>query len=59
MNQPIVYIDESGFAQEMPRRYGYASVGQGCFGQQNLGGEMTYQHHWCITIGLITHGDFS
>lgn len=29
---PLVYIDESGFAQDMPRRYGYAHKGQRCEG---------------------------
>lgn len=36
-NQPIVYIDESGFADHMPRRYGYAPIGHQCFGVQNWG----------------------
>jgi hypothetical protein len=29
---PIIYIDESGFALDMPRRYGYAKKGQRCYG---------------------------
>ena len=28
----IVYVDESGFAHDMPRRHGYAAVGQRCYG---------------------------
>ena len=28
----IVYIDESGFATDMPRTHGYAPVGKRCFG---------------------------
>jgi transposase len=28
----IIYIDESGFAKDMPRTHGYASKGQACFG---------------------------
>ena len=28
----IVYLDESGFAQCMPRLYGYAKVGSRCYG---------------------------
>ena len=36
MERAIVYIDESGFANDMPRRYGYAPMGQACYGQ----------HHW-------------
>lgn len=36
MNQKtIVYIDESGFAYDMPRRYGYARVGERCVGKHN------------------------
>ena len=29
----LVWIDESGFAQDMPRRFGYAPVGQRCHGR--------------------------
>ena len=32
---PIVYIDESGFAQDMPRTHGYAPVGKRCFGKHD------------------------
>ncbi|WP_320410346.1 IS630 family transposase [Candidatus Hamiltonella defensa] len=28
----LVYLDESGFAHDMPRLYGYATRGQRCFG---------------------------
>lgn len=28
----IVYLDESGFVQDMPRLHGYAPIGQRCFG---------------------------
>ena len=31
----IVYIDESGFATDMPRTHGYASIGERCFGVHN------------------------
>jgi transposase len=31
----IVYLDESGFALDMPRDYGYSAIGQRCFGQQD------------------------
>lgn len=31
----IIYIDESGFAHDMPRRHGYAPVGKRCFGNQD------------------------
>lgn len=30
--RPIVYIDESGFAHDMPRTHGYAPRGQRCVG---------------------------
>lgn len=28
----IVYIDESGFAHDMPRTHGYSPAGQRCYG---------------------------
>ena len=31
----IVYIDESGFAHDMPRTRGYALRGQRCYGKHN------------------------
>ncbi|WP_422824410.1 transposase [Xenorhabdus bharatensis] len=30
--KPIVYLDESGFAQSMPRTHGYSAKGRCCFG---------------------------
>ena len=30
--RPIVYIDESGFAHDMPRTHGYAAIGERCYG---------------------------
>ena len=32
---PIVYLDESGFAQSMPRLYGYAPKGSRCYGEHD------------------------
>lgn len=32
---PIVYIDESGFAHDMPRTHGYAPIGKRCYGNQD------------------------
>ena len=32
---PIVYLDESGFAQEMPRTHGYSKKGTRCYGTQD------------------------
>ena len=34
-HRTIVYIDESGFAHDMPRRHGYALAGQRCHGVHN------------------------
>ena len=31
-NRPIVYIDESGFAHDMPRTHGYSEKGKRCSG---------------------------
>ncbi len=31
----IVYIDESGFAHDMPRTHGYVLAGKRCFGTHN------------------------
>ena len=31
----IAYLDESGFAQDMPRTHGYSKRGQRCFGPHN------------------------
>ncbi len=33
----IVYIDESGFAHDMPRTHGYALKGKRCYGKHNWG----------------------
>ncbi len=33
----IVYLDESGFAHDMPRTHGYALKGQRCYGTQDWG----------------------
>jgi hypothetical protein len=35
--QPITYIDESGFAHDMPRTHGYSLRGERCFGVQDWG----------------------
>lgn len=34
---PIVSIDESGFAEDMPRTHGYALKGERCYGKQDWG----------------------
>jgi transposase len=35
IGKDIVYLDESGFAVDSPRRYGYSTVGQRCYGDHN------------------------
>ncbi|WP_316359811.1 IS630 family transposase [Candidatus Neptunichlamydia sp. REUL1] len=37
LGKPIVYIDESGFAHDMPRTHGYSKIGQRCFGTHDWG----------------------
>ena len=34
-NRVLSYVDESGFAFDMPRRYGYSTVGDRCYGTYN------------------------
>lgn len=34
-NKPVVYLDESGFAHDMPRTHGYAAIGKRCVGKQD------------------------
>jgi hypothetical protein len=34
-NTPIIHIDGSGFAHDMPRTHGYAPVGVRCFGRRD------------------------
>ena len=35
--RPLVFIDESGFAHDMPRLHGYAIKGSRCFGSHDWG----------------------
>lgn len=35
--KPIVYIDESGFAHDMPRTHGYSDKGKRCYGKHDWG----------------------
>jgi len=51
MRIPLIYIDESGFSEDMPRTFGYAPEGARCFGQ----------HDWSAkkrtnSIGALTGG---
>ena len=34
---PIVYLDESGFSNDMPRTHGYSRKGVKCYGKQDWG----------------------
>ena len=34
---PLVWLDESGFAHDMPRTHGYSPKGMRCYGEQNWG----------------------
>jgi transposase len=35
MSIPLIYIDESGFSEDMPRIFGYAPEGVRCFGKHD------------------------
>jgi transposase len=35
LGNPIVYLDESGFAVDMPRTHGYAQIGKRCYGSSD------------------------
>jgi transposase len=37
VQRPIIYIDESGFAHDMPRTHGYRAKGLRCFGKKDWG----------------------
>ena len=57
--RPLVYLDESGFAHDMPRTHGYAPVNQRCFGihdwqakgRTNVIGALCGS--WLITVSLF------
>ncbi len=49
--RPIVYVDESGFAVDMPRRYGYAAKGTRCMGVWNW-----YERGRVNVIGALLNG---
>ncbi len=36
MRLPLIYMDESGFAENMPRMFGYASAGMRCVGKYDV-----------------------
>ena len=33
--RPIIYVDESGFAKDMPRLHDYSSIGTRCYGKKD------------------------
>jgi len=49
VNKAVVYIDESGFQEDMPRLYGYALRGQRCFSK----GPITYQRRTNVIGALL------
>ena len=53
MNQPIVYVDESGFAHDMPRRQGYSPIGKRGFGRQNWGAKGRTNVIGALLSGLL------
>lgn len=58
--KPIVYIDESGFAHDMPRTHGYSDKGKRCYGTHDWGAKGRTNAigaligSTIIAIGLIT-----
>jgi transposase len=53
MNQPLVYVDESGLAHDMPRRPGYSPIGTRCFGRQNWGAKGRTNVIGALLSGLL------
>jgi transposase len=50
---PIVYLDESGFAFDIPRTHGYSIIGQRCYGEQDW-----HARGRTNVIGAITGKEF-
>ena len=59
--KPIVYLDESGFAKDMPRTHGYSKRGTRCYGKHdwhargrvNVIGAMNASQKGLMTLGLF------
>ncbi|NJO15842.1 MAG: transposase [Thioploca sp.] len=49
----MVYVDESGFAHDRPRRHGYSPVGQRCFGQLDWGAKGRTNVIGALLSGLL------
>jgi len=55
----LVYIDESGFAHDMPRLHGYSAKGQRCFGKHDWGSKGRTNVIGALLLGtLLTLGLF-
>ena len=52
-NRDIVYVDESGFAKDMPRLHGYSKRGERCYGTHNW-----HERGRVNAIGAILAGVF-
>lgn len=59
-DKPIIYIDESGFAHDMPRAHGYSIKGKRCYGKHDWGAKGRTNAigaligRALIAVGLIT-----
>lgn len=51
--RPLVYLDESGFAHDMPRLHGYAIKGQRCFGTHNWGAKGRTNVIGALLLGVL------
>ena len=50
---PLVFIDESGFAHDMPRLHGYAIKGQRCFGTHDWGAKGRTNVIGALLLGVL------
>lgn len=58
--RPIIYLDESGFAHDMPRTHGYSTRGQRCYGIQDWGAKgRTNVIGALLGVSLLTISMFS
>jgi transposase len=51
--RPLVYLDESGFAHDMPRLHGYAIKGQPCFGTHDWGAKGRTNVIGALLLGVL------
>ncbi len=51
--RPLVYLDESGFAHDMPRLHGYAIKGQRCFGTHDWGAKGRTNVIGALLLGVL------